>query len=107
MFESLRGGLDVGAEDARHRDDPRGGPGRHLLRRAHTLEHFREWVFMSPLFRSQAYPTWEKQGAAETPELATYEWSACSRARRIRASTTPSRQELREYMAERKRVLDE
>ena len=29
---------------------------------------------MSPLFRSRAYPTWQKQGAPESAEIATGEW---------------------------------
>ena len=77
MFERLRSGLAVDAEQARLaletiREE---GPGAIFFAAPHTLfEHFRDWVFMSPLFRSQAYPTWEKQGAAETPEVATGEW---------------------------------
>ena len=74
MFESLRGGLDVGAETLALETIREEGPGGIFLASDHTLEHFREWVFMSPLFRSQAYPTWTKQGAAETPEVATREW---------------------------------
>ena len=50
------------------------GPGGMFLAADHTLAHFREWVFMSPLFRSQAYVTWEKQGSARPPSAATAEW---------------------------------
>ena len=74
MFESLRAGLDVGAEELALETIREEGPGAIFFAAPHTLEHFREWVFMSPLFRSQAHPTWLKQGAAETPEVATKEW---------------------------------
>ena len=56
-------GLEVDEEhlalDAIHET----GPGGMFLASTHTLEHFREWSFLSPLFRSQAYPTWQKLGA--------------------------------------------
>jgi trimethylamine--corrinoid protein Co-methyltransferase len=50
------------------------GPGGMFLASPHTLAHFREWLFMSPLFRSQAFVTWEKQGSRTTDQLATAEW---------------------------------
>ena len=62
MFESLRGGLDVDAEELALETIREEGPGGIFLAAPHTLEHFREWVFMSPLFRSQAYPTWLEAG---------------------------------------------
>ena len=40
----------------------------------HTLAHFRDWVFMSPLFRSQNYTTWQKQGSPTVEQAATKEW---------------------------------
>jgi trimethylamine--corrinoid protein Co-methyltransferase len=42
----------------------------------HTLAHFKDWVFMSPLFRSQAYVTWEKRGAVTAERAATEQWKA-------------------------------
>ncbi len=63
MFERLRAGLEVDAEQLALETIREEGPGAIFFAAPHTLEHFREWVFMSPLFRSQAYPTWEKQGA--------------------------------------------
>ena len=71
------------------------------------LEHFREWVFMSPLFRSQAYPTWTKQGSAETPEVATKEWKKLLESWEDPGLDDGIEAELQEFMAERKRELDE
>ena len=53
---------------------PTSGPGGLFLAHEHTLARFRTDVFMSPLFRSQAYPTWVKQGSATADEVATGEW---------------------------------
>ena len=62
MFESLRGGLDVERRGrSRSTRSARRGRAACSWPPIHTLEHFREWVFMSPLFRSQALPTWESR----------------------------------------------
>ena len=56
------------------------GPGRHVPGRRHTLEHFRDWVFMSPLFRSQAYSDLGEAGRRETSDGGDRpSGSACSR----------------------------
>ena len=50
------------------------GPGGLFLAHDHTLARFRSEVFMSPLFRSQAYPTWVKLGSPTAERIATQEW---------------------------------
>jgi len=50
------------------------GPGGLFLAHQHTLDRFRTDLFMSPLFRSQAYPTWVKQGSRTSDVVATDEW---------------------------------
>ena len=62
---------------------------------------------MSPLFRSQAYPTWLKQGAAETPEVATREWKKLLESWEDPGLDDGIEEELQAFMAERKRELDE
>ncbi len=99
MFESLRAGLDVGAEELALETIREEGPGGIFLASPHTLEHFREWVFMSPLFRSQAHPTWLKQGAAETPEVATAEWKKLLASWEDPGIDDGTEAELQEYMA--------
>jgi trimethylamine---corrinoid protein Co-methyltransferase len=106
MFESLRAGLAVGAEELALETIREEGPGGIFLASPHTLEHFREWVFMSPLFRSQAHPTWLKQGAAETPEVATSEWKKLLASWEDPGIDDDTEAELQEYMVRRKRELD-
>ncbi|HQR25981.1 MAG TPA: trimethylamine methyltransferase family protein [Nocardioides sp.] len=74
MFERLREGVVV--DDAALAFDviAEEGPGGLFLAHQHTLERFRTDVFMSPLFRSQAHPTWLKQGAPQAPQVAAGEW---------------------------------
>jgi trimethylamine--corrinoid protein Co-methyltransferase len=107
MFESLRAGLDVDVEHLALETIREEGPGGIFLASDHTLAHFREWVFMSPLFRSQAYPTWTKQGAAETPEVATKEWKKLLESWEDPGLDDGIEAELQEFMAVRKRELDE
>jgi trimethylamine--corrinoid protein Co-methyltransferase len=107
MLERLRAGLDVGAEElalSTIRDE---GPGGMFLAAPHTLEHFRDWCFMSPLFRSQAFVTWQRQGGAEAPEVATGEWKRLLASYEDPGIDEGVDQELLAFMAGRKRELDE
>jgi trimethylamine--corrinoid protein Co-methyltransferase len=74
MFERLRGGLVVDDESLAFEAIAEVGPGGLFLAHEHTLARFRSDLFMSPLFRSQAYPTWTKQGSRTAEEIATGEW---------------------------------
>jgi trimethylamine---corrinoid protein Co-methyltransferase len=107
MFENLRHGLDVGAEELALETIREEGPGAIFFAAPHTLEHYKAWVFMSPLFRSQAYPTWQKQGATETPEAATKEWKRLLESWEDPGLDDGIDQELQEFMAARKLELDE
>ncbi len=74
MFDWLRQGIVVDDDSLAFDALAELGPGGLFLAHEHTLERFRTEVFMSPLFRSQAHPTWQKQGAPELPEVAAVEW---------------------------------
>jgi trimethylamine--corrinoid protein Co-methyltransferase len=74
MFERLRDGLVVDDESLAFDTIAEVGPGGLFLAHEHTLARFRTDVFMSPLFRSQAYPTWVKLGSPTADEIATDEW---------------------------------
>ena len=66
MFAMIDEGIETSEERFAIEAMREEGPGGMFLAADHTLAHFREWMFMSPLFRSQAYVTWEKQGSATT-----------------------------------------
>jgi trimethylamine--corrinoid protein Co-methyltransferase len=74
MFERLREGLVVDDESLAFDTIAEVGPGGLFLAHEHTLARFRTDVFMSPLFRSQAYPTWQKLGSPTAEDVATDEW---------------------------------
>ena len=54
-----------------------------------------------------AYPTWEKQGAPETPEVATAEWKRLLESYVDPGIDDGADEEMREFMAARKLELDE
>jgi len=82
------------------------GPGGLFLGHDHTLERFRTDVFMSPLFRSQAYPTWQKQGAREADEIATDEWKKLLDSYGDPGIDDAIDAELRDFVERRTRELD-
>jgi trimethylamine--corrinoid protein Co-methyltransferase len=76
MLERIGSGLSVDDESLAFDTLAEVGPGGMFLGHEHTLERFRTDVFMSPLFRSQAYPTWVRQGSKTADEIATEQWKA-------------------------------
>jgi trimethylamine--corrinoid protein Co-methyltransferase len=50
------------------------GPGGLFLGSPHTMEHFRDWLTMSPLFTTPDFATWESTGALRAEQRATTLW---------------------------------
>ena len=90
MFVMIDEGIETSEERFAIETVREEGPGGMFLAADHTLAHFREWMFMSPLFRSQAYVTWEKRARPPPTGLPPPSGSSCSRAIRTPASTTAS-----------------
>jgi trimethylamine---corrinoid protein Co-methyltransferase len=82
------------------------GPGGMFLANDHTLAHFKEWSFMSPLFRAQSYVTWQKQGAPTADELAMKEWKALLERWEDPGIDPAVDEELQEYMARRRAEIE-
>ena len=77
-----------------------------FLGSTHTLEHFRDWVFMSPLFKSQAYVTWEKQGAHTADHQATAQWKALLESYEDPGIDPAIDEELQEYITRRRSEIE-
>ena len=106
MLDLVRAGFDVDETTLALDAIAEAGPGGMLLASMHTLEHFRE-LYLSPVYRSQAYVTWQKQGARTADQAATAEWK-----RRLDEYEDPGiddavAAELDEYVARRTRELDD
>jgi trimethylamine--corrinoid protein Co-methyltransferase len=50
------------------------GPGGLFLASPHTRSHFKEWLYMSPLFQTQEFSSWEAMGRQTTEQLANQAW---------------------------------
>jgi trimethylamine--corrinoid protein Co-methyltransferase len=106
MFAMIDEGIDTSEERLAIQTMREEGPGGMFLAADHTLAHFREWMFMSPLFRSQAYVTWQKQGAPTTDTLATAEWKRMLETYEDPGIDDAVDEELREYIARRKAEIE-
>jgi trimethylamine---corrinoid protein Co-methyltransferase len=102
MFRLIGEGIDVDVEHFALDAVRAEGPGGMFLAADHTLAHFREWLFMSPLFKSQAYVTWQKQGSPTTDQLATAEWKKLLDSYEDPGIDPAVDEELREFIARRR-----
>ena len=50
------------------------GPGGLFLSSPHTRAHFKEWLYMSPLFQTPDFATWEAMGSETTEVAANRAW---------------------------------
>jgi trimethylamine--corrinoid protein Co-methyltransferase len=106
MFDVLARPVALGDEEFALDAIRSEGPGGMFLAADHTLAHFRDWVFMSPLFRSQNYVTWEKQGSVTSARAATAEWKRLLDAWEDPGIDPALDEELCEHVARRKAELD-
>ena len=102
MFAMIDEGIETTEERLAIDTVRQEGPGGMFLAADHTLAHFREWMFMSPLFRSQAYVTWQKQGARTTDMLATAEWKKLLESYEDPGIDDGVDEQLRDYVERRK-----
>lgn len=80
------------------------GPGGMFLATDHTVERFRS-LWMSPLFRTQAYVTWQKQGGLRQDEVATTEWARVLESYEDPGIDADLDEELQAFVARREREL--
>jgi trimethylamine---corrinoid protein Co-methyltransferase len=106
MFERLRQGVAVDEQSLAFDTIAEVGPGGLFLDHDHTLARFRTDAFMSPLFRSQAYPTWVKQGSRTAEQVATDRWHVLLDDYRDPGIDPAVDAELREYVDRRTAELD-
>lgn len=105
MFEVMRRGIVFDDEHFALQAIEEEGPGGMFLASPHTLEHFREWVFMSPLFRSNAYVNWVKQGELRTAQVATEQWEKLLSAYEDPGLDGAIDEELQSYMGHRREEI--
>lgn len=106
MFERLRGGVAIDVDQLAFDAIADVGPGGMFLAHDHTLARFRADLYMSPLFRSQAHPTWLKQGARTADIVATDRWKELLASYEDPGIDPDLDAELRAFIDARRAVLD-
>jgi trimethylamine--corrinoid protein Co-methyltransferase len=78
------------------------GPGGLWLASPHTREHFKEWLWMSPIFETNDYATWDVMGRRSTEQVANDRWKAILASYEDPGLDPSVEKELREYVERRK-----
>jgi trimethylamine--corrinoid protein Co-methyltransferase len=78
------------------------GPGGLFLAAKHTKEHFKEWLYMSPLFTTPDYSTWDVMGRQTSEQAASEAWKHLLDSYEDPGIDPAIDEELREYIATRK-----
>lgn len=78
------------------------GPGGIFLASEHTMRHFKEWLFMSPLFTTQDFSTWETMGAEDARTRANAGWKKLLASYEDPGIDEAVDEELRAYIERRK-----
>ena len=78
------------------------GPGGLFLASEHTMEHFKEWLYMSPLFQTPDFATWESQGSPTLEQNANAAWKKLLESYEDPGLDPAIDEELQEYMAKRR-----
>jgi trimethylamine---corrinoid protein Co-methyltransferase len=74
QFRRQAQGIDFGDEELAFEALKEVGPGGLYLASPHTMSHFKEWLYMSPLFTTQDAATWQSLGAQDTQQRASDAW---------------------------------
>ena len=78
------------------------GPGGLFLASEHTMAHFKEWLYMSPLFFTPDFATWEGQGSPSLERNANAAWKQLLETYEDPGLDPAIDEELRAYIAKRR-----
>ncbi|MEX0991483.1 MAG: trimethylamine methyltransferase family protein [Actinomycetota bacterium] len=78
------------------------GPAGMYLESAHTMGHFREWLYMSPLFTTPDFNTWQAMGEEGLDRRANAMWKQILESYEDPGIDDAVDEELREFIAKRK-----
>jgi trimethylamine--corrinoid protein Co-methyltransferase len=82
------------------------GPGGLFLSSPHTRQHFKEWLYMSPLFQTPDFATWETMGSETTEVAANRAWKQLLETYEDPGLDPATDEELQAYMASRREAPD-
>jgi trimethylamine--corrinoid protein Co-methyltransferase len=82
------------------------GPGGLFLASPHTKTHFREWLYVSPLFQTPDFATWDTMGRRSTEEIANGSWKRLLESYEDPGIDPAIDEELKAYVASRRKAPD-
>ena len=82
------------------------GPGGLFLSSPHTRVHFKDWLYMSPLFQTPDFATWEAMGSETTEVAANRAWKQLLETYEDPGLDPGIDEELQAYMASRRDAPD-
>jgi trimethylamine--corrinoid protein Co-methyltransferase len=82
------------------------GPGGLFLSSPHTRTHFKEWLYMSPLFQTPDFATWEMLGGETTEVAANKAWKGLLESYEDPGLDPAIDEELKAYIASRRDAPD-
>ena len=102
MFERMRRGVGFTEEELALGAIRELGPGGMFLESEHTMTHFRDWLYMSPIFTTPDFATWESMGAETLDRRANAEWKKLLESYEDPGLDPAIDEALQEYIAKRK-----
>jgi trimethylamine--corrinoid protein Co-methyltransferase len=102
QFERTALGIGFSDEELAKDEIALMGPGGMYLESAHTMTHFKEWVYMSPLFTTPDYNTWESMGSETLDRRANASWKKMLESWEDPGIDPAVDEALKEYIAKRK-----
>jgi trimethylamine--corrinoid protein Co-methyltransferase len=102
QFELQRKGISFTEEELAFDAMVEMGPGGLWLASPHTLGHFKEWLFMSPIFQTNDYATWDVMGRRSTEQESNDRWKAILAGYEDPGLDPAIEKELRDYIEKRK-----
>jgi len=102
MFRRLREGIAFSDQELAYDAIAEMGPGGLFLASEHTMEHFKEWLYMSPLFLTPDFAAWQGQGAPTLEQNANAAWKRLLDSYEDPGLDPAIDEELQAYMAKRR-----
>lgn len=102
QFERTARGIGFSGEELALDEIEKMGPAGMYLESEHTMSHFREWIYMSPMFTTPDFNTWRSMGSETLDRRANTAWKKLLDGWEDPGLDPAIDEGLREYMAKRK-----
>lgn len=105
LFERMRPGIGTEGDDLAFEAIAEAGPGGMFLASAHTMARFKESLYMSPMFLTTDFATWEQSGGHTVEVRANQAWKQLLESYEDPGLDPGIEEELRRYVAKRREEI--